>query len=368
MSIGQLKFVYSKCQSMYERKMSFIEEMRKLIDERSHYQYFYKCNTPVKIKEVRAFERDMHITLPENYVRYLTELGNGGRYGHYHIYSLERIRENMAKKITEDDDTELPPMLDHSLSDDIWKEFGEKYAEADINGDYTRDMEKRMLAGGIVIGTAGCTMMLVLMCRGAATGEVFLVDFDYMEYLKEEPCLGKFEDFLINEMRESIERAKSHIDIRTITKENADKILPGINLIDVLVDMRIRQLREEGAKEVCDIAPALKDYYNRHFDDRSFRAWIAVHEGEIVGTCGMSIVEKPPYYSCQTGRIGLLSSVYTVQGFRRRGVAKNLVKTAIRFAKMMKCGAIHITASNDGVKLYTALGFTHNENFMQMKL
>ena len=161
---------------------------------------------------------------------------------------------------------------------------------------------------------------------------------------------------------------KNCVTICEVTKENAETILPGVNMIDVLVDMRIHQLREEGAKEECDLAPALRDYYDRHFGDQSFRAWAAIHEGEIVGTCGMSIVEKPPYFSCQTGRIGLLSSVYTVPEFRRRGIAKQLVNTAIRFAKRMKCGAIHITASNDGVKLYTAMGFTHNENFMQMKL
>ena len=74
------------------------------------------------------------------------------------------------------------------------------------------------------------------------------------------------------------------------------------------------------------------------------------------------------YFSCQIGRIGLLSSVYTVPEFRRRGVAKRLVNAAIRFAKMAKCGVVQLTASNDGVKLYTALGFTHNGNFMQMKL
>ena len=164
------------------------------------------------------------------------------------------------------------------------------------------------------------------------------------------------------------DEVKNCVTICEVTKENADTILPGMNMIDVLVDMRIHQLREEGAKEECDLTPALRDYYDRHFGDQSFRAWVAIHEEKIVGTCGMSIVEKPPYFSCQTGRIGLLSSVYTVPEFRRRGIAKQLVNIAIDFAKRMECGAIHITASNDGVKLYTAMGFTHNENFMQMKL
>ena len=347
--------------------MDFIEEMKKLIDERSHYQRAQNCNTPATLKEVRDFERDMNIVLPENYVRYLTELGNGGPGGLYRIYSLDHVRNNYSPEWAAET-AQLPPMLDHSLSDDEWKAFGKRYAEADENDEDTGDMEKRMLAGGIVIGTAGCTMMLLLMCRGAAAGKVFLIDFDYMEHLEKEPYLGKFEDVLIEGMHKSIEDAKNHIDVCTITKDHICNILEGVNMIDVLVDMRIRQLLEEGAKEECNLAPALRDYYDRHFGDYSFRAWVAIHDGEIVGTCGMSIVEKPPYFSCQTGRIGLLSSVYTVPEFRRRGVAKRLVNTAIRFAKMAKCGEVQITASNDGVKLYTALGFIHNGNFMQMKL
>ena len=36
------------------------------------------------------------------------------------------------------------------------------------------------------------------------------------------------------------------------------------NELDVFIEMRINQLREEGATEDIDLAPALKDYYKRH--------------------------------------------------------------------------------------------------------
>jgi hypothetical protein len=35
--------------------------------------------------------------------------------------------------------------------------------------------------------------------------------------------------------------------------------------LDIFIEMRINQLREEGATEDFDLRPALKDYYNRHF-------------------------------------------------------------------------------------------------------
>lgn len=37
-------------------------------------------------------------------------------------------------------------------------------------------------------------------------------------------------------------------------------------------------------------------------------------------------------------------------------------------ARKYGCGAIQITASDMGVKLYTACGFVHNGNFMQYNL
>ena len=76
--------------------------------------------------------------------------------------------------------------------------------------------------------------------------------------------------------------------------------------LDTFIEMRIGQLREEGATEDIDLAPALLDYYTRHMADGTFVSWIALAEDKIIGTSGMSFVEKPPYFSCPTGRIGLL--------------------------------------------------------------
>ena len=51
--------------------------------------------------------------------------------------------------------------------------------------------------------------------------------------------------------------------------------------LDTFIQMRIRQLREEGAKEKIDLAPALKDYYERHMADGTFVSWLAL-DGEML--------------------------------------------------------------------------------------
>ena len=138
--------------------------------------------------------------------------------------------------------------------------------------------------------------------------------------------------------------------------------------LDIFIEMRINQLREEGAKEDIDLRPALRDYYMRHMKDGSFVSWIAEDEGKIIGTSGMSFVEKPPYFGCPSGKMGLLSSKYTNPAYRRKGIAKELLHRVVEEARNYGCGTVQITASDMGVKLYTAYGFVHNGNFMQYKL
>ena len=92
--------------------------------------------------------------------------------------------------------------------------------------------------------------------------------------------------------------------------------------LGAFIEMRIRQLREEGASEDVDLRPALRDYYTRHMADGTFVAWLAAEGGRIVGTSGMSFAEKPPWFGCPTGRIGLLSSMFTEPERRRRGIAR----------------------------------------------
>jgi GNAT superfamily N-acetyltransferase len=144
--------------------------------------------------------------------------------------------------------------------------------------------------------------------------------------------------------------------------------------LKTFINMRITQLTEEytseGRKvpEGVDLESALFDFYHRHMADGTFVSWLALDGDKIIGTSGMSFVEKPPYFTCPTGRLGLLSSMYTDPNYRRMGIAKELLHRVVEEARAYGCGAVHITASDMGVKLYTAYGFKHNGNFMQYNL
>lgn len=144
--------------------------------------------------------------------------------------------------------------------------------------------------------------------------------------------------------------------------------------LDTFINMRITQLTEEYTSEGrevpknVDLKAALLDFYHKHMADGTFVSWLAMDGDKIIGTSGMSFVEKPPYFTCPSGRLGLLSSMYTDPNYRRMGIARELLHRVVEEARSYGCGAVHITASDMGVKLYTAYGFKHNGNFMQYSL
>ncbi|MBR3356675.1 MAG: GNAT family N-acetyltransferase [Solobacterium sp.] len=138
--------------------------------------------------------------------------------------------------------------------------------------------------------------------------------------------------------------------------------------LPVFIQMRIAQLREEGADDQIDLVPALQDYYARHMADSTFVSWLALDGERIIATSGISFVEKPPWFGCPSGKIGLLSSMYTAPEYRRQGIAKELLRRVVEEARLYGCGAVHITASDMGVLLYTDFGFVKNGNFMQYTL
>ena len=144
--------------------------------------------------------------------------------------------------------------------------------------------------------------------------------------------------------------------------------------LETFIDVRICQLTEEyrsddrDVPKNVDLRSALFDYYHKHMSDGTFVSWIAVDGDKIVGTSGMSFVEKPPYFACPSGKLGLLSSMYTDPKYRRMGIAKELLDRIVGEARNYGCGSVHITASDMGVKLYTAYGFKHNGNFMMYNL
>lgn len=141
--------------------------------------------------------------------------------------------------------------------------------------------------------------------------------------------------------------------------------------LSTIIKMRIDQLTEEYTSagktvpEGVDLEKDLLNFYKKNMAAGTYVSWLAFDGDKIVGTSGMSFAEKPPYFTCPSGKIGILSSMYTDPNYRRLGIATQLLDRVVKEAQEYGCGTIYITASDMGVKLYESYGFKHNENFMQ---
>lgn len=185
---------------------------------------------------------------------------------------------------------------------------------------------------------------------------------------KENPALRLYERMGFRIVGDGFDETEWLMVCRLVRRVGLEFRRLSIDDVPVFVEMRIAQLLEEGAQETVDLRPALQDYYARHLADDSFASWLALDGGRIVATSGVSVVEKPPYFGCPTGRIALVSSMFTEPAHRRHGIARDLLCRVLDEARARGCGVAQITASDAGVPLYRSLGFSGNRNFLQIAL
>ena len=144
--------------------------------------------------------------------------------------------------------------------------------------------------------------------------------------------------------------------------------------LDTFIKMRISQLTEEytvegkSVPEGVDLESALKDYYHKHMADGTFVSWLAMDGDKIIGTSGMSFVEKPPYFTCPSGKLGLLSSMYTDSNYRRMGIAKELLHRVVEEARNYGCGYLFANSNRLPCYDYSKTGFVSDYGKLQLVL
>ena len=67
--------------------------------------------------------------------------------------------------------------------------------------------------------------------------------------------------------------------------------------IDQLVDLRIRQLLDEGYPEVTDIRRDLSEYFLANLESGSLICWVGEANEIILATAGICFYQLPPTFS-----------------------------------------------------------------------
>lgn len=136
--------------------------------------------------------------------------------------------------------------------------------------------------------------------------------------------------------------------------------------LEVLVSHRRKMFEDIAQAKGGEVDPALLDrmdeayrvFIQEHMPDGSLHAWVILDGKRIVASGAISIIrQSPPHYAYTGGDLPLLHSVYTLPGYRRKGLARKVVLQTIDFCREQGYPLMTLHASAEGRPLYEALGF-----------
>lgn len=100
-------------------------------------------------------------------------------------------------------------------------------------------------------------------------------------------------------------------------------------------------------------------YFTDALADESFLAWLALDDGRVAATSGVSLYRHPPNKDCPSGSIAYISNMFTYPQYRGQGLATKLFELIVAEAEDRGCGKIWLNATESGRPIYEKFGFTH---------
>lgn len=133
-------------------------------------------NPVISLEKVRRIEEKYKIKFPEEYLFFITKVGNGGAGPYYELYPLEKAVQHTK---TFGISIGLSTFIDLNLTKKNWNEQVEKLEKSD-DKEYN-EIIKKICRGIFVIGTQGCTYDNLLMLSGSEKGKIVYIDWNLEE-------------------------------------------------------------------------------------------------------------------------------------------------------------------------------------------
>jgi ribosomal protein S18 acetylase RimI-like enzyme len=141
--------------------------------------------------------------------------------------------------------------------------------------------------------------------------------------------------------------------------------------LDVLVEHRRAMFHDMGYGDeaaLTSMASRFRPWLLERLKVRDYLAWlVSAPDGSIAAGAGLWLMDWPPHMIGQGARRGNILNVYTHINFRRRGLARELMTTALAWCRENRVDTIILHASPSGRAIYEALGFKQT-NEMRLQL
>jgi GNAT superfamily N-acetyltransferase len=99
----------------------------------------------------------------------------------------------------------------------------------------------------------------------------------------------------------------------------------------------------------------------------SWRCWVAVAEGRLVGTIWLQLIEKLPNPADEPELHGYVSSVYVLPRLRNAGVGTGLVTVCLAECDARGVDAVFLWSTPDSRRLYQRHGFALRDDLLDRR-
>ena len=141
----------------------------------------------------------------------------------------------------------------------------------------------------------------------------------------------------------------------------------------ILSEYRVKYINEVFGIKTHPDSEQLKieliEYFSQSIINKSVISWLAEYENRIISTSCLVIWRAPLSYSSlgNKGKRGYILNMYTLNKYRKTGIATALLEKLIVEAKKMKLEFVNLHATNDGMMVYKNMGFAEPK-FPELKL
>lgn len=145
-------------------------------------EHRYQLNEPLSETAVARFEKQHSIVLPDDYRRYLTEMGNGGAGPAYGVFRLGEMDESESFRPWKPGDGFIGTLSAPFPHTRRWNQRPRLPKVADDHPDFERQLEEydrvywnpENVNGAIPICHLGCCLRIWLVITGRESGNVWL--------------------------------------------------------------------------------------------------------------------------------------------------------------------------------------------------
>jgi GNAT superfamily N-acetyltransferase len=138
--------------------------------------------------------------------------------------------------------------------------------------------------------------------------------------------------------------------------------------IQRLIDLRKKQLIDEGIEPNIDIDLELSQFFKDKLNDGSLIQLLVEDNQEIIACGAILFYEFPPSYTNRTGKKGYITNMFTREDYRGQGIASSLLKELVDEAKQNGVSKLWLGASELGKPVYKKFGFKETDEYLELDL